>query len=176
MVSVANLQSDIPTQLTAGLSAQDSQRVLDAYDFVMPLYVGKSVVTGQGALDFAQGVATTLASLKGDAETIITGMLFELPVINAEAAENIETRFGKDVIDLVTGTRQLMRLRELTFGQQSVGRGKNAAQEAATQIEDLAQNGAGDGDRHAGRIGATGIACDDPALFCRAKTAERDDA
>lgn len=137
MVSVANLQSDIPTQLTSGLSAQDSQRVLDAYDFVMPLYANKSVVTGQGALDFAQGVATTLASLKADAETIIAGLLFELPVIDAVAAENIEARFGKDVIDLVTGIRQLMRLRELTFGQQAVGRGKNAAQQAATQVETL---------------------------------------
>ncbi|MEO6351604.1 MAG: bifunctional (p)ppGpp synthetase/guanosine-3',5'-bis(diphosphate) 3'-pyrophosphohydrolase [Burkholderiaceae bacterium] len=137
MVSVVTPQNDISGQLTAGLSDEDSVRVLDALAFVSPLYEGKEIATGQGALEFSVGVATTLASLKGDAETIIAGLLFELPAVDPTAAESIEAGFGKDVGDLVTGIRQLMRLRELTSVQQPVGRGKNASQQAAAQIEVL---------------------------------------
>ncbi|MDP3843971.1 MAG: bifunctional (p)ppGpp synthetase/guanosine-3',5'-bis(diphosphate) 3'-pyrophosphohydrolase [Oxalobacteraceae bacterium] len=137
MVSVVTPQNDISDQLTAGLSNEDSVRVLNAFAFVCPLYEGKEIATGQSALEFSKGVATTLAALKGDAETIIAGLLFELPALDPVAAENIEAGFGKDVGDLVTGIRQLMRLRELTAGQQPVGRGKNASQQAAAQIEVL---------------------------------------
>uniref|UniRef100_UPI000473589A RelA/SpoT family protein n=1 Tax=Herminiimonas sp. CN TaxID=1349818 RepID=UPI000473589A len=137
MVSVVASQNDISRQLTAGLSAEDSARVLDAFAFVCPLYDGKTIPTGQPALEFVKGVATTLAALKVDAETIIAGLLFELPALDPAAAENIEAGFGKDVGNLVTGIRQLMRLRELTSGVQPIGRGKNAAQQAAAQIEAL---------------------------------------
>lgn len=137
MVSVVVPQNDIAHQLTVGLSDEDSVRVLDTFAFVRSLYAGKEIVTGQSALEFSKGVATTLAALKGDAETIIAGLLFELPALNPTAAESIEASFGKDVGDLVTGIRQLMRLRELTSGQQPVGRSKNAAQQAAAQIEAL---------------------------------------
>lgn len=137
MVSVVTPQNDISDQLTTGLSDEDSVRVLNAFAFVCPLYEGKEIATGQSALEFSKGVATTLATMKGDAETIIAGLLFELPALDPVAAENIEAGFGKDVGDLVTGIRQLMRLRELTAGQQPVGRGKNASQQAAAQIEVL---------------------------------------
>ncbi|HWV62022.1 MAG TPA: bifunctional (p)ppGpp synthetase/guanosine-3',5'-bis(diphosphate) 3'-pyrophosphohydrolase, partial [Oxalicibacterium sp.] len=61
---------------------------------------------------------------------------FELAELDPAAAEKIAERFGKEVADLVTGIRQLMRLHELTFVQQA-SRGKNAAQEAADQLEVL---------------------------------------
>lgn len=137
MVSVVISQNDISHQLTAGLSDEDSTRVLNAFAFVGPLYEGKTLSTGQSALEFAKGVATTLAALKVDAETLIAGLLFELTVLDPAAAESIEAGFGKDVGDLITGIRQLMRLRELTSGQQPIGRGKNASQQAAAQIEVL---------------------------------------
>ncbi|NMM28468.1 MAG: bifunctional (p)ppGpp synthetase/guanosine-3',5'-bis(diphosphate) 3'-pyrophosphohydrolase [Glaciimonas sp.] len=137
MVSVVTSQNDISGQLTAGLFDADSVRVLNALAFVGPLYAEKEIATGQCALEFSKGVATTLAALKVDAETIIAGLLFELPALDPAAAESIEAGFGKDVGDLVTGMRQLMRLRELTSGQQPVGRGKNASQQAAAQIEVL---------------------------------------
>lgn len=137
MVSVVTPQNDIQGQLTAGLSDADSMRVLDAFAFVSPLYAGKKIATGQCALEFSKGVATTLAALNVDAETIISGLLFELPALEPAAAEGIEAGFGRDVADLVSGIRQLMRLRELTSVQQPVGRGKNASQQAAAQIEVL---------------------------------------
>jgi len=85
-----------------------------------------------------QGVVTVLASLNADAETRIAGLLFELHVIAPDAVDDIETNFGREIADLVAGVRQLMRFHALTFQQpQEVLRGKNAAQQAAAQIETL---------------------------------------
>jgi GTP pyrophosphokinase len=137
MVSIASVHSDLDHQLCAGLSPEDSAHVLDAYALVAPIYAGHQVVTGQDALAFSLGVAITLAQLNTDAPTRIASLLFELPVINPKAAEGIDARFGKEVVDLVTGTRQLIRLRELTSGQQAVVHGKNATQKAVAQIETL---------------------------------------
>src|SRR6202165_3649434 len=118
MVSVTVAQGETHIQLTAGLTAEDSAGVMSALAFVKPFYTGTSVATGQDAFEFAQAVAATLALLRTDAETRIAGLLFELPVIDAGAAESIEQRFGKEITDLVAGIRQLMRLQELTFSQQ----------------------------------------------------------
>lgn len=137
MVSTAIAKSDTHAQLSSGLSAEDGSRVLNALAFVEPIYHGKTVSTGQDAVAFVQGVASTLAQLNTDADTRIAGLLFELPAFDAKAAEGIESHFGKEIADLVSGIRQLMRLHDQTFGYQEVGRGKNASEQAAEQLETL---------------------------------------
>ncbi|WP_211461740.1 RelA/SpoT family protein [Collimonas silvisoli] len=139
MVSLTATQRATQTQLcTAGLSAEDSARVLDALAFVEPLYADNFIATGQNTLDFSQGVASVLALLDTDVETRIAALLFELPLQDASYADTIEQRFGKEISDLVGGIRQLMRLHGFTFGlPQEVMRGKNAAQQAASQVETL---------------------------------------
>lgn len=135
MVSIAAAKNDARAQLTSGLGAEDSARVIDALEFVRPLYEGSVVATDQDTFEFSQGVATTLSLLEADAETRIAALLFELPVVSPEAAGTIAFRFGTEVADLVTGIRQLMRLHEITFSQQEVAHGKNASQQAAAQVE-----------------------------------------
>jgi GTP pyrophosphokinase len=137
MVSIVAAQGEAHVQLSGGLTDEDDARVMAALAFVKPLYTGATVPTGQDTFEFSQGVATTLALLKTDAETRIAGLLFALPLVDASAAESIEAHFGKEVADLVNGIRQLMRLHEVTFGQQEIVRGKNAAQHAAAQVETL---------------------------------------
>jgi GTP pyrophosphokinase len=136
MVSVTTAPSETHA-LSAGLSVEDGARVLAVLAFVKPLYSGKTLVTGQDAFVFSESVATILASLKTDADTRIAGLLFELPLFDPKAADVIESRFGKEIAELVGGIRQLMRLHELTFSQQEVARGKNAAQQAGAQVETL---------------------------------------
>ncbi len=136
MVSLALPQSSADEQITQGLSVDDAARVLDALAFVTPFYVGKLVPPGQDALAFAISVAATLALLETDADTRIAGLLFELTMLAPQAAEQIETRYGPDTAELVQGIRQVMRLHDVNFIQ-DVGRGKNAAQQAATQLEAL---------------------------------------
>jgi GTP pyrophosphokinase len=138
MVSIAATQSATEIQLVAGLSPEDEARVLDALEFVRPLYGSKQLRTGQDAFEFSQNVAATLALINADADTRIAGLLFELPIIDPKSAENIELRFDKEVIDLMTGIRQLMRLHEQTFDRQDALRAKdNAAQKAGKQLEAL---------------------------------------
>ncbi len=137
MVSLAVAQNETHLQISAGLNPEESARLMAALEFVKPIYAGKSVITGQDAFAFSQGVAAALASLSVDVDTRIAGVLFELTVLDPKLAETIEARFGKEIADLVAGIRQLMRLHETTFAQQEVARGKNAAQYASAQLEVL---------------------------------------
>jgi GTP pyrophosphokinase len=108
-----------------------------ALEFVTPYYENCSVITEQNALQFVQGVVATLAMLKTDVDTRIAGLLFELPELNPHAAEQIEARFGHEIANLVSSIRRLMRLRDAALTQHDVGRGKDAAEKMATQMETL---------------------------------------
>jgi GTP pyrophosphokinase len=136
MVSIAAL-GDASTQLVQGLSSEDAARVEAALAYASDAYEGKVCASGQNALDFALGVANTLAFLRSDAETRIAGLVFELTVLDPQAVTGLEARVGKEATDLVTGVRQLIRLRDMTVGKETIGRGKNAAQQAMAQVETL---------------------------------------
>jgi GTP pyrophosphokinase len=136
MVAIAALGS-ANTQLVQGLGPEDSARVQAALEYASEAYQERQCSSGQNAFEFALGVASTLASLSSDAETRIAALVFELAMHDPEAAAGLETRFGQEVADLVGGVRQLIRLRDMTVGQQAVGRGKNAAQQAVAQVETL---------------------------------------
>ncbi len=135
MVSISTTASE--SALLEGLSDADAERVIAALEYVTPLYANKTVITEQNALQFVSGVVATLAMLRTDVDTRIAAILFELPELNPIAAEQIEIRFGKEIADLVTGIRRLMKLREAALTQHDVGRGKDAAEKAATQMETL---------------------------------------
>lgn len=135
MVSLSASISDSP--LVEGLSPADSDRVMQALEFVTPFFENRTIFTEQNALQFAVGVASTLAMLKTDVDTRIAGLLFELSEINPLAAEKIEMMFGKEIAGLVAGVRRLMRLREATLIQHDVGRGKDEAERSASQMEVL---------------------------------------
>ncbi|WP_194714182.1 RelA/SpoT family protein [Noviherbaspirillum soli] len=140
MVSISTASDEASVQLVAGLSEADAKRVLDALEFVRPLYSGNPVATGQDAFVFSESVGVTLASLKTDAETRIAGLLFELPIIDDKAAEQIEERFGAETAGLVDHIRQLMRLHEMTFGQHKAvfdRTDKASSQQATAQVETL---------------------------------------
>jgi len=135
MVSTASTQHDAHAQLRMGLGEHEGQRVIDALEFVRPIYSGKQVPTGQDAFEFSQCAAMLLSQVETDADTRIATLLAELPIIDAGEAAKIEARFGKEIASLVGGVRQLMRLHEVTFTSQDAARSKNAAQEAAAQLE-----------------------------------------
>src|SRR5687768_210274 len=122
MVSTAIAAPEIQEQLVFGLSQDDASRIDDVLAYVEPFYAGRILPTGQDALEFSKRLASVLAVLNTDADTRIAGLLFELPVLNPQAALQIESRFGKDIADLVSNIRQLMRLHELTFNQPETAR------------------------------------------------------
>lgn len=121
-------------QLAQGLSADDAARLKAATEFVRDAYFNRVVPTGQDAMAFSAGVVATLAGLKTDADTRIAGMLFELVALDASLAEQIESQFGKEIADMVSGIRQLMRLHEGANFLQTEGKTGSAA---ASQLETL---------------------------------------
>jgi len=125
------------SQFSDGLTETEKERLACALEFVTPHYAERCVVTGQNALQFVEGVLSTLAMLRTDVDSMLAAILFELPDLNPVAAQQIETRFGKEIDDLVNGIRRLMKLREATWSQQDVGKGKDAAGKAAAQMETL---------------------------------------
>ena len=139
MVSIAALNSATSDQLVQGLSADEGARVLAALDQASDLYGDKVCTSGQGAAEFAVGVASTLAFLNTDADSRIAGMMFELTLLDPTMAPRIEPLFGAPVAELVNSVRQLIRMRELTQAQPAggAGRGKNASQQAVAQVETL---------------------------------------
>ncbi|GAB2843781.1 bifunctional (p)ppGpp synthetase/guanosine-3',5'-bis(diphosphate) 3'-pyrophosphohydrolase [Pseudoduganella ginsengisoli] len=139
MVSIAALNSATSDQLVQGLSSDEGARVLAALDQASELYGDKVCASGQPAVDFAVGVASTLAFLNTDADSRIAGMMFELTLLEPAMAPRIETMYGEHVAELVNSVRQLLRMRELTQNQPSggLGRGKNASQQAVAQVETL---------------------------------------
>ena len=126
--------NDLNEQLTAGLRAEDAARLLEAFSFVEPYYLHKVVPTGQDALAFTRSVVSCLASLNADIDTRIAGVLFELPHLDDKHTALIESHFGKEIADLVTGIRQLMRLHEAASVQQENNKTKH---HAVNQIETL---------------------------------------
>ncbi len=133
MVS-STLHTEGNEALIAGLRAEDVARVLDAQEFVRASYADRQVPTGQDALSFSRGVVSALAALRTDADTRIAGMLFELTAIDEKSALQIESHFGAEVANMVTGIRQLMRLHEGVIIHKEVGKSKNSA---TTQLETL---------------------------------------
>ena len=136
MVSTAAL-GDATTQLVQGLSPEECARVQHALDYAAAAYGERTLASHQNAFEFSLGVAGTLAYLRSDVETRIAGLLFELAMFEPAIVETLEQLFGSEVATLVRGVQQLIRLRDLTVAQPVLGRGKNAAQEAAAHIETL---------------------------------------
>ncbi|MDB5798614.1 MAG: relA [Paucimonas sp.] len=133
MVSIATEAST----LTTGLGEADAARVLEALEFVRPVYAGRSLRTGQNAFEFSEQVASVLAQLASDADSRIAALLFELHVFDPKALDTIEKRFGREMSDFVGGIQRLMRLHEMTFVQQEAARHRDAPQVAVAQVEAL---------------------------------------
>ncbi|HEY5799545.1 MAG TPA: HD domain-containing protein, partial [Burkholderiaceae bacterium] len=137
MVSVVTTL-DQQERLYAGLHERDRARVAAALEQATAIYGEQQLATtGQGALPFALDIAGTLAELSTDCESRIAGLLCELQPFDPAAYAMLEETQGKDIFEMVAGVRQLLRLRDITAGQQEQRRGKNAAQLAVAQVETL---------------------------------------
>lgn len=134
MVSSVLITDD---NLTAGLTAEDGKRVMDAYAFAQESYADVSLESGQSAIDFSESIAQILADLNCDAQTRVAGLLAILPKYNPEVSKQIEAHFGVEVVNLVDSVRKLLKLRDLTGGLDEIGQGKNAAQIRKAQAETL---------------------------------------
>jgi GTP pyrophosphokinase len=118
MVSVARIAANDSTEtleaVAAGLDGAERDLVARALDFAVPVYEGKTLGTGEGAMPHAVGVARRLADLKLDGEARAGAILFSVPSYLDDAHGKLDQEFGATVTSIVEGIARLNTLRVVT--------------------------------------------------------------
>jgi len=122
-------------RLDEGLSEAGVAAIGHALELTATLYAGQRLGTGEDVFQHAVGMALALAALNLDADARLAALLFAVHERLEDAREQITTRFGAPVADLVDNLHRLKGLRPLTQAA-AAGRGSGAA-EVKAQAEIL---------------------------------------
>jgi GTP pyrophosphokinase len=117
----------------AGLDAHERELVERAHAYVVTLYEGRRLGSGEPALEHALGLAANLASLRLDGTTRAAGLLFAVPEYVDDADERLATQFDAAVAALVSGVSKLNRLRVVTRGL-STQAAKDGAKQSQAEV------------------------------------------
>ncbi len=85
----------------------DLDPLIRAFDFISERHAGAKHASGQSYVQHLVEVATTLASMKLDLDTVISGLLHGTIKENVATVEELEKEFGKDVAKIVNGTTRI---------------------------------------------------------------------
>ncbi len=100
-------------------TAQDRERISEAWNFMRDLKGGACRSCGESYLEHPLRVAGILASLKLDGDSVASAFLHGSLEDLGVTAEDVEARFGKDVRSLVEGTSRIsgVKMRNKTVQQ-----------------------------------------------------------
>jgi RelA/SpoT family (p)ppGpp synthetase len=94
-------------KLEAYLPPEDVERVQAAYDFAFQAHEGQRRRSGEPYITHPVAVADLLADLRLDAQTLIAAILHDVMEDTPTLKEEITTRFGAEVAELVDGVSKL---------------------------------------------------------------------
>ena len=94
-------------KLETYLPHEDVERVQAAYDFAFQAHEGQRRRSGEPYITHPVAVADLLADLKLDAQTMIAAILHDVMEDTPTLKEEITTRFGTEVAELVDGVSKL---------------------------------------------------------------------
>jgi RelA/SpoT family (p)ppGpp synthetase len=94
-------------KLEAYLPHEDVERVQAAYDFAFQAHEGQRRRSGEPYITHPVAVADLLADLRLDAQTMIAAILHDVMEDTPTLKEEITTRFGTEVAELVDGVSKL---------------------------------------------------------------------
>jgi RelA/SpoT family (p)ppGpp synthetase len=94
-------------KLEGYLPPDDVERVQAAYDFAFQAHEGQRRRSGEPYITHPVAVADLLADLRLDAQTLIAAILHDVMEDTPTLKEEITTRFGTEVADLVDGVSKL---------------------------------------------------------------------
>jgi GTP pyrophosphokinase len=103
-----------PELLCEGLAPEDVHRVGVALEWVQPIYEARTLGTHEPVWQHALGTALIAASLRLDADTRVAALCFAVGDVLDHPNDEIVTRFGEGVAQLVDGLRRLNGLRVIT--------------------------------------------------------------
>ena len=115
--------------MIVGLSDNDQQRMLRAFQWATPQLVGCHTSSGEPVIEHALGTVRVLADMQADAATRIAALLIALPEASAREPDSIAQQFGNEIGLLVQGTRALLRLGSIASGASQVAVDSQAQKE-----------------------------------------------
>jgi guanosine-3',5'-bis(diphosphate) 3'-pyrophosphohydrolase len=101
-------------QIKAYNPAIDEKFIGDAYEYAKAMHDGQFRSSGEPYYTHPVEVALILVNMQMDPDTIVTAILHDTIEDTAATYEDIETRFNKNVADLVNGVSKLTRLESQT--------------------------------------------------------------
>ncbi len=118
---VATTGANVLIERVSGyLSEQVADTVREAYDFAEKCHCGQSRLSGEPYIVHPLQTALFLANLNLDAHTIIAALLHDVVEDCEITLEDISSRFGEEVAQLVDGVTKLTRM-DVRFQQSSNG-------------------------------------------------------
>jgi GTP pyrophosphokinase len=106
--------SDIKPLLSlasAYLHEVDLTPLTKAYEFIGERHAGQHYVTGEPYVDHLLAVASSLASMKLDLETIVAGLLHGVIKENVATLDELKKQFGESVANIVNGATRITNVR-----------------------------------------------------------------
>ena len=99
--------NQLVSKLETYLPPEDVERIQEAYDLAFQAHDGQRRRSGEPYITHPVAVADLLADLHLDAETMIAAILHDVMEDTPIAKEEITSRFGADVAELVDGVSKL---------------------------------------------------------------------
>jgi GTP diphosphokinase / guanosine-3',5'-bis(diphosphate) 3'-diphosphatase len=87
----------------------DTVKLQEAYDFAEQAHRGQKRKTGEPYIEHTMHTAFVLTQIKADLNTIIAGLLHDIPEDTNIPLSEIESRFGDEVATLVEGVTKLQK-------------------------------------------------------------------
>lgn len=89
----------------------DATMIQLAYDFAVKAHANQKRKNGEPYIQHCLHTAFVLIQIKADMETVIAGLLHDIPEDTEYALADIEKNFGKTVADLVEGITKLSKIK-----------------------------------------------------------------
>ncbi|MEE2863187.1 MAG: bifunctional (p)ppGpp synthetase/guanosine-3',5'-bis(diphosphate) 3'-pyrophosphohydrolase [Gemmatimonadota bacterium] len=114
----------LPPELTTALEIYadrtDVDKIRDAYELALEAHGGQTRASGEEFVTHTVEVATILAQLRLDTNTIVAGLIHDTVEDTELALSDIETRFGSEVATIVDGVTKLGKVQFRSATEQQV--------------------------------------------------------
>ncbi|MCL2789303.1 MAG: bifunctional (p)ppGpp synthetase/guanosine-3',5'-bis(diphosphate) 3'-pyrophosphohydrolase [Desulfobulbus sp.] len=96
---------------SAYLHGVDLEPLIRAYEFIKERHAGQRYVTGESYIDHPLAVASTLASMRLDLDTIVAGLLHGTIKEQVATLDELKKKFGETIANIVNGASRITNVR-----------------------------------------------------------------
>ena len=118
--AIHGLPDPLARALEACVERMDVDAIRDAYELAVEAHAGQVRASGEEYISHPIEVATILAQLKLDSDSVIAGLIHDAVEDTSISLTDVENRFGKGVGTIVDGITKLGRVRFRSATEQQV--------------------------------------------------------